>query len=172
MCRYFATPLDMSVPAPAALCPPVRAVFTGHTQPLWDLLSPAWMCQLGSGPRPVTGPVTPAYLQFMSPPLCHSCCFSEAANLVRALHSIPLGFRKKGLSAARVLWMQTSFLLFWRAILHLKLSLNDAYGLSCSHLPVAFGCSMRTYSRHCTWLSKLECVTLRDMSSLVVRWGR
>lgn len=27
-------------------------------------------------------------------------------------------------------------------------------------------------SRHCTWLSKLECVTLRDMSSLVVRWGR
>lgn len=36
-------------------------------------------------------------------------------------------------------------------------------------MPVAFGCSMRIYSRPCPWLSKLECVTLRDMGSLVVR---
>lgn len=101
----------LSVPTPAALCLPDGAVCSGHTQPLWDLLSPAWMCQLGSGPRPFTGPVTPAYLQLVSPSLCRSCCFSEATNLARALHIIPLAFRKKWLSAAKVLWMPTSFFL-------------------------------------------------------------
>lgn len=39
--------------------------------------------------------VTPAYLQSVSPPLCCSCCFSEAPNLLRALLNILLGFGKK-----------------------------------------------------------------------------
>lgn len=39
--------------------------------------------------------VTPAYLQLVSPPLCCSCCFSEAPNLSRAFRSILLGFGKK-----------------------------------------------------------------------------
>lgn len=41
----------LSAPAPAALCLPDRAVCSNHMQPLWDLPSPAWMCQLGSAPR-------------------------------------------------------------------------------------------------------------------------
>lgn len=41
----------LSAPAPAALSLPDWAVCSGHMQLLWDLLSPAWMCQLGSGPR-------------------------------------------------------------------------------------------------------------------------
>lgn len=41
----------LSAPAPAALSLPDWDVCSGHMQLLWDLLSPAWMCQLGSGPR-------------------------------------------------------------------------------------------------------------------------
>lgn len=81
--------LDASLPSSlVALCPPNRAVCRSHTQPLWDLPECAsWALALDC--------VTPAYLQLVSPPLCCSCCFSAALNLVRALGGVLLGFRRK-----------------------------------------------------------------------------
>lgn len=157
--------LCLPAPAPAALSLPDRAVYSGHMQLLWDLLSPAWICQLGSGPR--------LSLQ----PICNWCHHLSVA---------PVAFLKP------LIWQGRYTASRWASErkgrvqpeccecrLHF-FSFKDQFSTSNCHwmvpkasLPAV--CLLlldAAYHRPCTWLSKMECVTLRDMGSLVVRWGR